>query len=403
MRPDYDCIIAGGGPIGVSIALALDAIGVRTVVVEARRPGDDGNTTWDERGLALTLSSAGILEAVGVWPALGDAVAPIRAVHVSERGRFGALRIEAAVIGRSALGYVVIARRLGRALLDTLGRSRCEYRCPARVEHVRAGDADVTVTLAGSGERLRARLLIGADGAQSRVRECLALKTQIRDYGQTAVVAAITPERDHGGIAFERFTPEGPCALLPLPGRRAVLVWVVPHADAAGVSALADEDFARAASERYGLRLGRLSAPGPRTAYPLRLLRALEQCAARTVLVGNAAHVVHPNAAQGLNLGLRDAAVLAEHVAAHVRAGTDFGDAPALAAYVAARKPDQDRVITLSDGLVRVFYNRIPVLGTLRQLGLVGLDLLPPAKRALARAATGLAGRTPRLALGLPL
>jgi len=399
--PEYEVVIAGGGPVGTALALALDAAGLRCAVLEAAAATPPAG---GQRALALSLSSQRILQALGLWAALRAAATPVRRVHVSERGRFGALRLDGGSIGEPALGYVVEAQSLQTVLDAALARSGCTRLCPARLLRTQDRGERVQVWYAAAGAEgsASARLLVGADGAESAVRGALGIDVERRDYGQSAIVAAVTPERDHQGTAFERFTPEGPFALLPLAGRRCALVWTVARAQAAAVLAMDDARFAAAAGERSGGYLGRFDAPGPRHAYPLHLVRSRRRHGPRAVLIGNAAQLLHPNAAQGLNLGLRDAAMLAEQCAGQQRAGADPGAESALAAFAAARSADARRVIALSDGLARLFYNDFAPLGCARRLGLMVLDRLPPAKRALLRVTTGLAAPVPRLVRGLP-
>ncbi len=398
---ELDVVVAGAGPVGAVLALALTAGGARCAVLEAAGADTGGPPGYDDRYLALALASQRILATLGLWSPLVSRAGTLRSVHVCERGRFGATRLDAALIGEDALGYVVPAHALGETLLARLRHGDGgRMLCPARLTGLRVGAEAVRIETDATAP-LRARLLIGADGGASQVRACLGIETDEHDYGQTAIVCNVTPARPHGDQAFERFTPQGPLALLPLPGGRCGLVWTVPHDRAAAALALDDEAFAAAATLASGRRLGRIARVGRRSHYPLRQVRAHRQHADRVVLAGNAVHVLHPNAAQGLNLGLRDAAVLAEHVLGALRAGADPGAPDTLAAYVAARARDQHRTALLSDGLARLFGIDFAPLGCLRGLGLAAFDRLPPAKAALVRAATGLSGRVPRLALGL--
>ena len=397
-----DCVIVGGGLVGATLALALAPLGLRVVLVEAHEPAAPAQPAFDDRGLALSLASVNIFRALGVWPAMAAEAAPIRRVHVSERGRFGKLRLEAASIGQAALGYVITARAIGAALSARVADADVVLLCPAAVTGVQAGDAGVRVFLSRGGEpvELAARLVIGADGGESAVRDQLGIVASTRSYDQHAIVTNVEPSRPHEGTAYERFTPGGPCALLPMSGGRCGLVLTATALELPGFMSLDDAAFLALANARYGGFLGELTRVGARRAWPLRLTRVEARHAQRAVLVGNAAHVIHPNAAQGMNLGLRDAATLAELVAGAVRAGDDPGGAALLAAYSARREADEARTVAFSDGLARVFYNRRQPLASLRHWGLAAIDRVPAAKRHFLRLGTGLAGRPPLLALG---
>jgi len=396
-----DCIIAGGGPVGGALALALAGGGLQVVLLEAREPAPRPEGAED-RALALSLASVRILEALGLWPAIAAEAEAIRRVHVSERGRFGKLRLDAAMLGERALGYCVGAGVLGAALQARL--AACEgvqVLCPAALASVAAGPAaaECAVERAGRSERLRARLLVGADGGDSLVRSELGIDARSESYGQHAICANVTTDRPAAGTAYERFTPSGPVALLPMTGGRGALVLGVADEALEHCMALEDSAFLALANARTGRLPGRITAVGARHAYPLRLSRASARYAERAVLVGNAAHVIHPNAAQGLNLGLRDAAALAEVLLARARAGADIGAAEALAAYSAGRERDEAATVRFSDGLARVFYHERQPVAALRHIGLLALDLCPPARRYCLRLGTGLAGRPPAMAL----
>jgi 2-octaprenyl-6-methoxyphenol hydroxylase len=401
---DFDIVIAGGGMVGASLALALGALPLRTLVVEATPPDDAAQPSYDDRATAIAESSRRILAGIGCWPELVAAAAPIREVHVSERGAFGVTRLRAAEHGLASFGHVVENRALGKALWRRLKfQAGVTLRVPARVTGLAQDEDGVTVTLdAGDGgtTSLRARLLVAADGARSPTRALAGIEHETRDYHQVAVIANISPAEDHGGTAFERFTPSGPLAVLPLTRGRATIVWTLPPQRAATVMALEDDAFLAELQRAFGYRLGILRKAGRRASYPLSLVQARAWHAGRVVLAGNAAHGIHPVAGQGFNLGLRDAAALAELVARH--AG-DPGQAAILEEYAEWREADRARTVRDTDSLVQVFTSELATLRAGRRLGLVGLDLLPPARAMLARRGMGLAGRLPRLALGRSL
>jgi len=247
---------------------------------------------------------------------------------------------------------------------------------------------------------LRARLLVAADGARSRVRELTGIPVRQVDYGQTAIVVNLTPEYPHRQVAYERFTPSGPLALLPMSGNRCAAVWSVRRHAVDELLALKNEDFCQRLQAQFGERLGAFQNPGKRQAFPLNLTYVREPAWPRLVFIGNAAHALHPVAAQGLNLGLRDVATLAQTVA-HTQ--NDIGGSALLQQYADWRKRDHMAMTGFTDGLVRVFSNTFLPVVIARNLGLLALDLLPPVKRALVRRTMGLAGRLPRLARGIPL
>jgi 2-octaprenyl-6-methoxyphenol hydroxylase len=263
--------------------------------------------------------------------------------------------------------------------------------------------ARVIIEQGGAERALTARLVVGADGADSSVRRWSGIGAQRAEYGQSAVIANLTPERPHRNVAYERFTDSGPLALLPMSDGRCALVWTLRSEQSAEILALGDREFLARLQLRFGGRLGRLRRVGARTAYPLALVRAHAYTAARLALIGNAAHTLHPIAGQGFNLGLRDVAALAEVVCDTAAAGRDVGARAVLARYEEWRRRDQEHVLRATDGLVRLFSNDHAPLVLARTAGMVLVDLLPPVKRALMRRAMGLAGRQPRLARGLPL
>jgi len=406
-REDYDLIIAGGGMVGASLAVALAPLPLRTLVVEATPPTDLAQPSYDDRATAISESSRRILAGIGCWQALAGSAAAIREVHVSERGAFGATRLRAAEHRLRSFGHVVENRALGKALWDCIDASAAlEAWSPAKVVSVAQQEQHVCVGVqCGDGDtvELRARLLVAADGARSPTRALAGIGHEIRDYGQTAVIANVTPAVDHGGTAFERFTPSGPLAVLPLTRGRVTIVWTLPPERAAETMTLSDEAFLAELQAAFGYRLGALRKTGGRACYPLSLVQAQAWHAGRVVLAGNAAHGIHPVAGQGFNLGLRDVAALAELIAQAATHGGDPGAASLLEGYAEWREADRSRTLRDTDGLVQVFTSELAMLRAGRRLGLIGLDLFLPARAMVARRGMGLAGRLPRLALGQAL
>jgi 2-octaprenyl-6-methoxyphenol hydroxylase len=402
---EFDILIAGGGMVGATLALAVARSGYRVGVLEARPPGAPGQPSYDDRTTALAYGSRRILEALNLWQGIAAQATPIEHIHVSERGRFGLTRLSAADEDVPALGYVVANRVIGAAWLDAFKDSSAELVTPAIVQayRVHADGVSVQIRENDAQRELRARLLVAADGTHSSLRQMAGIGVHARDYGQTAVIANLTPGRDHGGVAYERFTEEGPIALLPMSEGRCALVWTRPADQVDATLALSDADFIAVLQDRFGHRLGRLRKVGSRAAYPLKLVRAVRDTAARLVLVGNASHTLHPVAGQGFNLALRDVAVLADLLAGAARDGTDPGAPALLDAYSGWRRGDLDTVQAYTDGLVRLFTNPWPPLAHVRGAALAALDLCPPLRHRLARQSMGLAGHLPRLARGRAL
>ncbi|WP_049621260.1 2-octaprenyl-6-methoxyphenyl hydroxylase [Frateuria defendens] len=391
-------LIVGGGLVGASLAIALDAAGVAATLVESAAPRPDAQPSYDERNLALARATVNGLAAIGVWPHAAAAATPIRHIHVSRAGEFGSVRLEAAEMGVDALGWTLPARELGGALLRRLDAcTRLARLAPATLEALEPhpGGWRAQVRGAGGVRTLDTPLLVGADGTESFVRERLGIAAERHDYAQTLFVCTVQPERGHAHRAYERFADGGPVALLPLAEGRCGLVLTVPADAADAVAALDDEGFLALAQQRFGWRLGRLRRPGRRHAYPIRRVAAARLASPRAVLVGNAAQTVHPIGAQGFNLGLRDALTLAELVAG----AADPGAEALLAGYAARRAPDREGTMAMSHGLVQLACLELPALAPLRSLALLAVDHLPPLRRALARRGMGFRGEPPRAVL----
>lgn len=405
----YDIIIAGGGMVGASLALALSPLGLRVAVVEAVARGETRQPSFDDRSTALSRSTQRMFEAMGLWDDVIPAATQIRRIHVSDRGRFGFSHIDAAQQGVDALGYVVINRVLGDVLQSALAKAETvDVFCPARVVDIDTGGAAASVSVetgGGDGQELECRLLVAADGANSTVRPMLGICATKTDYGQHAIIGNLLPEKPLDNCAYERFTDDGPLALLPVADDRAGFVWTVSSDNADRVLALDDDTFLGELQAAFGYRLGRLSRVGKRAAYPLSLSKAVRLTSERAVLVGNAAHGLHPVAAQGFNLGMRDVAALCDCIADARSAdpAADLGDPDLLARYAQWRRSDQGKLVRLTDGIVRLFGSSSPPLKAARNIGMLGFDLVPGVRSVFAKHMMGLAGRLPRLARGVPL
>lgn len=403
---DFDVLIAGGGMVGASLACALGGQALRVGVIEAVPLNTQHQPSYDDRTIALAYGTRRIFTAMGVWSRLQSGVTPIARIHVSDRGHFGALRMDCREEHIEALGYVVESRRLGQALAETLSiHDNITLLCPASLQSFDTGDDGVTVTIdeQGTARTLTARLLIAADGGKSAVREQLGITTTRWDYGQSAIITNVTPGHPHDNTAYERFTDSGPLALLPMSEGRCAVVWTHRTEDAERTMALDDAGFLAALQARFGYRLGRLRKVGKRSVYPLQLIRAREHIRARVALIGNAAHTLHPVAGQGFNLGLRDVAALADVLCSARGAGEDIGSIEVLRRYEQWRRRDHRRAIAFTDGLVRIFSNSHAPLSVARGLGMTALDLFPGMKHGIVRHAMGVSGRLPRLARGIPL
>ncbi len=405
---DFDLAIAGGGLVGASLALALAPLGLRTTIIEAVPPGGNGHPSFDERTTALANGSVRVFRSLGIWRHMEREATPIRRIHVSDQGRFGVARIEAVEQGLESLGCVLPNRVMGAALWEGLRAAQgVQVIAPARVVATTLEPGSRTIRVerqGGEALELRARLVVAADGARSAVREQAGIAAEHWEYAQTAIIATMTTQRFHDHTAYERFTPDGPIAVLPLADGRCGLVWTRRPDEARRLLALPDEAFLGELQAAFGFRLGRLLRVGARHSYDLALSRAERHVAERLAIVGNAAQGLHPIAGQGFNLGLRDAASLAEVLAdALAEGGTDVGDAVPLAAYAKWREEDRRRIVAFTDGLVRVFGSPLGLLRGLRSVGLLAFDSFPPAKGAMARLSVGAAGRVPRLARGVPL
>ena len=400
MTQRTDILVVGGGLVGASLALALDAAGRSAVLLEAASartvPAASGDD--NDRNLVLARASVNALKALQVWPHLEATAGVIRSVEVSRAGEFGKLRMAAEDAGVDALGRVVPGRVLGAALEGQL--SACQYierMVPAKLLALApvASGWHARVAMDGGERDIEARLVVGADGSDSLVRAQVGVGAQEHDYGQSLFVCTVGCEYDMPDCAFERFTDDGPVALLPLPNQRRGLVLTVPADRHDGVAAMDDAAFIGLAQQRFGWKLGKLSRPGKRFVHRIRRVLADAVTAPRAVLVGNAAQTVHPIGAQGFNLGLRDALTLAELIAG----ADDPGASTLLNEYAARRQPDRDGVLAFSHGLIALGCLPQLALAPLRSLAMLALGGIPPLRHAVARRGMGFRGEPPTAAL----
>ena len=414
MKQHYDIIIIGGGMVGASLACALlpagKSLGLNIAVVESfPLPAEQElvyQPSYDSRATALAYGSRSIYEVMGVWDTLKSHLAPIKHIHVSDRGHFGVARLNAEQEKVPALGYVVENHWLGRVLLQRLQQEdaqNVDFICPASVSDVKFGADEMGVTVQKDGEEisLSTELVVMADGGRSDLRERMGISYADNTYEQHAVIANISPDRPHQDVAYERFTDSGPMALLPLEdesgSHRCGLVWTVPNDQIEEVMQLDDAAFLERLHDRFGYRAGRFIKVGERHAYPLKLAVAQEQVRQGLVVLGNAAHALHPIAGQGYNLALRGVVTLADSLIQARKEQKSLGDLGVLHEFYEQMRTDQQRTIGFSDQTMKLFSNNNPLLALGRNMGLQLLDICPPARTMFARSAMGLDMPAPEL------
>lgn len=403
IETDSDILIAGGGLVGLSLALLLSGAGRRIRIVD-RAPVEEAAAAPDERHLALSEVSCRTLEGLGVLQALGGDAETIRGIHVSSAGEFGAARWLATEHGYARFGAVAPARRLLAQLKKILlTRSDIELIAPAGVEDALADERRVQalVTTADVRTPAHAPLLVIADGAESSLRTAAGIDVERHDYERSAVCCVVATERPHLGVAYERFTRSGPVAMLPQPRGQSGSILIVEADAASALMQLSEHDYLDRLQRAFGYRLGRLRSAGPRLSYPLRRVFAIALCAPRQVLIGNAAQALHPVGAQGFNLGLRDAAALAQRVRAAWATGADIGHPGLLADYAEARRSDRNATANLSHALAQATTLKSPAAGWLRSLAIVAADRFEPLAEHLMLGGMGFRGATPAAARGI--
>ena len=389
-RPALEIAIAGGGVIGAACALALARRGFSVTLLDAREPKPwQANEPEDLRVIALAPSSARLLDELGVWREIESArVAPYRRMHVWDAASGAELEFDAAREGRAQLGWIVENKLIAWTLWNALARAGVRCLWPTHVESFAQRDDRVVLEL-GGGETLSAALLVIADGAGSSLREQATIAVRGRDYRQRAVVAHVATERAHQHTAWQRFTREGPIALLPLAGGRSSIVWSLPETRAREVLALDDAAFCEAVGVAADFRLGRVMTTTPRAAFPLRLQIAECFAAGRCILLGDAAHVVHPLAGQGANIGLRDVSELAAVLGDAKSAGRDFSAPHVLHRYARRRRAAATLDARAFDAIERIFAWQSPAWAALRGWGIRAVEASEPLKRRLSSHAAG--------------
>ena len=403
----YDVIIIGGGMVGASLVCALEnQKDKRIAVVEAYDFDAESQPSFDDRVIALNYGSRRIWEAMGIWDELEPLIEAIKCIHVSDRGHLGATRLHHEEENVEALGYVAENRVIGKVLMDRIQQlNHVDWFCPATIEQLTQDDKTIHIVLNDNSQNnaekkeLTTSLLIAADGAMSKVRELSGLAIKRQDYEQTAIITNVETEYAHKGMAYERFTDTGPLAFLPMIKNRCSVVWTINSEDTEEIMSLDDESFIEKLQQRFGFRLGHILKAGKRNAYPLAYIESEQLVKGRVVIIGNAAHSLHPVSGQGYNLALRDVAEIAELISQ----ADDPGHELLLAEYNAKRRKDMLRVYRITDSLVKIFSNSFSPLGHARAANLILMNLIPSARHLIARQSMGLLGRMGKMMRRLPL
>jgi 2-octaprenyl-6-methoxyphenol hydroxylase len=395
---DYDVVVVGGGLVGATLACALKDSGLQVALLEAK-PQSDAVA----RGQAyhINLLSSRIFEGLGIWEEMRPGVNPIAQIRLSDADYAPAVQFVPQDLGTPVLGYVAEHRVLLEALQDAVSQcTNVTSLCPAALVNTitEADGVTLEVLQAGATHQLRTRLLVAADGSRSSLRQHAGIRTHGWQYWQACVVAFIKPEKAHNNIAYERFQTDGPFAILPLPNNLCRIVWTAPKAEAEAIMALDDEHFLEKLKQRYGEQMGDLSLVGDRSMFPVQLMQSDRYVLPRLALIGDAAHCCHPVGGQGVNLGIRDAAALAQILQTAHQQGQDIGALQVLQSYERWRKLENLLVLGFTDVLNRLFSNNILPLVVLRRLGLWTLRSLHPVKRIALGLMTGLSGRAPKVA-----
>ncbi|MBM3617373.1 MAG: 2-octaprenyl-6-methoxyphenyl hydroxylase [Alphaproteobacteria bacterium] len=400
MRHTHDILIAGGGLVGMATAVALASGGLRVAVVERTPPPSQLAEGFDGRVSAISLGSQKLFAQLGVWERIAALAEPILDIRVSDADSPIFLHYDHREVGDEPFGWIVENRHTRAALFERAKDfANLELLTPASITGIETTSQSAIVTLA-DGRTLSAPLLIGADGKHSRIRDWAGIKAHTHPYHQTAIVCTIAHTEPHHGLALEKFLPIGPFAVLPMQNNQSSLVWTESHERAEMLISLPDDAFIEEITRRVGTQLGEISLVGGRFKYPLTLVHAESYISQRVALVGDAAHGIHPIAGQGVNLGFRDVAALAEVLVDAKRLGLDIGAQPTLQAYTRWRSFDAMAMVATTDILNRLFSNNVFPLNAARNLGLGLVGKLPGVKRFFMRHAMGMEGDLPRLMRG---
>lgn len=395
-QPMQDVIIIGSGLVGAAAAIALADAGLRVALVDADSTGARLDAGYDGRTAAIAYGSRCVLEAVGVWPLIEQAE-PIYDIRVCDQDRAAHVHYHYRDAGEEPFGHIIENRHLRVALYHRLEACKgVQLHAPATVQSLEQHAAYVEVQLS-NGLSLRAPLLLAADGKNSATRRMLHINAKENAYGQTAIVCTIAHSQPHHGLAVERFLPAGPFALLPMSDNRTNIVWTESDALAKRMLELSEDELLQEITQRAGDHLGDISLAGPRFAYPLKLIRAESCIAPRVALIGDAAHAIHPIAGQGVNLGYRDVAVIAELIIERARLGLDIGSDALLSRYAGWRRVDVGSMAAATHGLNRLFSNNVLPLRLARDAGLSMVNELLPLKQFFMRHAMGMVGDLPKM------
>ena len=392
-----DVVIAGGGPVGLMLAIGLTQQGYKVVLAEAYAPTADAPNSFDGRVLALSHGSMCVLQQLGIWTDLVEHVTEIHHVHVSQKGYLGITKLHAEEVEVPALGYSIQSSDLGKVLWQHVNRTtEIEILCPASVIDFEEESDRVVAQLEVDSEEgietylVNASLIVGADGTNSQVRKVLELPLEEKSYNAFGVIAQIETEFHPENWSYERFTEQGPVALLPMKGHFHKAVLVCPEEEVEQVKSLNDDEFIDLFASKMGERLGAFVSISPRVIYPLKETYVPQMVKGRAVLMGNASHTQHPVAAQGLNLGIRDIEVFLQMLQeATEQASDEMDEVLFLQAYADARKPDHEKVMGLTDGLIQIFQHQSPIVGHLRGIGLMAMQSMPSIKRRFSKFAMG--------------
>lgn len=395
---DYDLAIAGGGIVGLTLACALKDSGLSVVLIEAK---PYSVAAAKGQAYAVSLLSSRIFKGIGVWDKILPQIATFHHIRLSDADHPNVVQFQPTDLGTDALGYVAEHQALLTPLQEFLQQCpNVKYLCPAQVVKTQYQPDGVEIELNVNGEshKIRTRLIVAADGMRSRIREAAGIKTHGWQYWQSCIVAFVKPEKSHNDTAYERFWSSGPFAILPLPGNRCRIVWTAPHEEAKALVALDDEQFLAELSRRYGNQMGRLELEGDRFMFPVQLMQSDRYVLPRLALIGDAAHCCHPVGGQGLNMGIRDAAALAQVLQSAYKQDEDIGNLQVLKRYEHWRKQENLTILGFTDLLDRMFSNNWLPIVVMRRIGLWTLQRVTPVKTYALQLMTGLRGRSPEIA-----